>query len=284
MAGDMEKLREIFAFVCFAMGICSLILAVYQLWNEKFISAAGLGVAFAVCGIVVYLSQIKTFKVWQIEVELRETLDRAEEIIGRVRKLAAISARASYLTIAWGNRLGTPAATEKQAVLDDIDAQLVELKVTPDERAIIIRPWLKMIKADFFFLFTRVIRGIAPLKNKELVAAIHATTTQEATDASLAHSNLITPWSKKTNADFKAMDRLENKSLSAVIEEWMPERGGWLSDKELAAVDVFKKEILKQASESEKKGGYTREAAEYFDALQKREAEKAQEIWDASKK
>jgi hypothetical protein len=30
-----------------------------------------------------------------------------------------VSARASYLTIAWGNRLGTPPAREKQAVLDE---------------------------------------------------------------------------------------------------------------------------------------------------------------------
>jgi hypothetical protein len=99
---DVEKLREIFAFVCFAMGVCSLILAVFQAWNGKMVSAAALGMAFAVCAMVLFLSQIKTLKVWQVEVELRETLDRAEEIIGRVRKLAAISARASYLTIAWG--------------------------------------------------------------------------------------------------------------------------------------------------------------------------------------
>lgn len=280
----MEKLREIYVFAAFLVGVGCLLLAAFQAWSGNMKSAAGLGTAFVVCGIFLFWSQIKTFKVWEVQVELRETLDRAEEIIGRVRKLAAISARASYLTIAWGNRLGTPAAAEKQAVLDDIDDQLAELKVTRDERAVIIRPWLKMIKADFFFLYTRVIRGIAALKNKELVAAIHATNNQEANEAAMAHSNLITPWSKKTNADFKAMDRLENKSLPEVIDEWMPEKGGWLSDKELAAVAVFKAELLKQAADSEKKGGYTREAASYFDALSKLETEKSQEIWDGSKK
>jgi hypothetical protein len=176
----MEKLREIFIFVCFAMGICSLILAVFQAWNEKPVSAAGLGLAFAVCGIVVFLSQIKTFKVWNVEVQLRETLDRAEEIIGRVKKLASISARASYLTIAWGNRLGTPTAKDKQAVLDDIDAQLTDLKVTSEERAVIVRPWVRMIKTDFFALFTRVVREFATLKNRDLTAKIHATHSQEA--------------------------------------------------------------------------------------------------------
>jgi len=241
---NMEKLREIFAFVCFAIGVAALILSVFQAWNEKLASAAALGVAFAVCGIVIYLSQIKTFKVCKFEVELRETLDRAEEIIGRVRRLAAISARASYLTIAWGNRLGTPLAGDKQQVLDDIDAQLRDLKVTAQERAVIVRPWVHMIKADFFFLFTRVVREFATLKASDLTATIHETHSQEATDASIAHSNLITPWSKK-NENFRALQRLETTSLSTVIDDYMPSKGGWLSDKELAAIGVFKQEIIR---------------------------------------
>jgi hypothetical protein len=171
---DMEKLREIFAFVCFAMGICALILAVFQAWNGKMASAVGLGMAFAVCGIVLFLSQIKTFKVWQVEVELRETLDRAEEIIGRVRKLASISARASYLTIAWGNRMGAPPAMEKQAVLDQIDTQLMELKVSTEERAVITRPFVKMVRLDFFFLFQNVLTQYAVLLNEQLVANVHS--------------------------------------------------------------------------------------------------------------
>jgi len=106
--GDMEKLREIYVFVCFALGVVALILCVFQAWSGKIGSASALGAAFVICGVFLFLSQIKTFKVWEVQVELRETLDRAEEIIGRVRQHAAISARASYLTIAWGNRLGTP--------------------------------------------------------------------------------------------------------------------------------------------------------------------------------
>jgi hypothetical protein len=280
---DVEKLREIFAFVCFAMGVCSLILAVFQAWNGKVVSAAGLGIAFAVCAMVLFLSQIKTLKVWQVEVELRETLDRAEEIIGRVRKLAAISARASYLTISWGNRLGTPTAKEKQAVLDDIDAQLTDLKVTADERAVIVRPWVQMIRADFFFAFARVVREFATLKASDFTAKIHATQSQEANEASMAHSALITPWSQQ-NSNFKAMERFESKSLLTVIDEWMPSKGGWLSDKELAVIDVFKQEIIKLSADSEKKGGYTPEASDYYDALSKREVEKAKELWEASSK
>lgn len=283
MAGDMEKLREIFVFICFAMGSCALVLSVFQAWNGKVVSAGALGMAFAVCGIVLFLSQIKTFKVWQVEVELRETLDRAEEIIGRMRKLASISARASYLTIAWGNRLGTPTAADKQAVLNDIDAQLTDLKVTPDERAIIVSPWVRMIRADFFFMFARVVREFATIKASGLTAKIHATPSQETIDASMAHSALITSWSQKNN-NFGAMDRLENKSLSTVIDEYMPEKGGWLSDKELAAFELFKQQLIRLDADCERKGGYTVEAAEYYDQNSERQTEKAKELWEVSRK
>src|ERR1051325_9623353 len=113
----MERLREIYVFVCFALGVTALSLCVFQAWYGKTGSASALGAAFVVCGLFLFLSQVKAFKVWEVQVELRETLDRATEIIERLRKLASISARASYLTIAWGNRMGTPPAREKQEVL-----------------------------------------------------------------------------------------------------------------------------------------------------------------------
>jgi hypothetical protein len=77
---DMEKLREIFIFVAFAMGICAIILCVFQAWNGNMKSASGLGVAFILCGVFLFLSQIKMFKIWEIQVELNQTLDRAKEI------------------------------------------------------------------------------------------------------------------------------------------------------------------------------------------------------------
>jgi hypothetical protein len=43
-------------------------------------SASGLGVAFILCGVFLFLSQIKMFKIWEIQVELNQTLDRAKEI------------------------------------------------------------------------------------------------------------------------------------------------------------------------------------------------------------
>jgi hypothetical protein len=47
---------------------------------------------------------------------------------------------------------------------------------------------------------------------------------------------------------------------------------------------VFKQEIIKLSADSKKKGGYTPEASDYYDALSKREVEKAKELWEASRK
>jgi membrane associated rhomboid family serine protease len=75
--GDMEQLRAIFLFVCFFIAVGALILSAFQAWSGRIGSASALGAIFLVCGLYLFLSQIKAFKVWQVEVELRETLDRA---------------------------------------------------------------------------------------------------------------------------------------------------------------------------------------------------------------
>jgi len=261
----MEKLREIYVFVCFALGVVALILCVFQAWSGKIGSASALGAAFVICGVFLFLSQIKTFKVWEVQVELRETLDRAEEIIGRVRKLAAISARASYLTIAWGNRLGTPPAREKQAVLDEIDNQLAELKVSPEELADIQRPFVKMVRLDFFFLFQGVLSQYATILNTELVADVHAAKDPSVASAAvMRHSELITAWTKRTKKEDPSAD-LEKESLEDALNEYMPKGGEWLNVKELAVIQKFKAEILRLNADCEKKGGYTPEAVTYYD-------------------
>ncbi len=261
----MEKLREVYVFVCFALGVAALILCVFQAWNGKTGSASALGAAFIACSVFLFLSQIKTFKVWEVEVELRETLDRAEEIIGRVRKLASISARASYLTIAWGNRLGTPPAREKQAVLNEIDNQLAELKVSPQELADIQRPFVKMVRLDFFFLFQGVLQQYAWILNTELTADIHkAKDPSAAAAAANRHSELITAWTNRTQRGDPSAD-LEKELLEDVLNDYVPKGGEWLNDKELAVMQKFKTEIVRLNADCEKKGGYTLEAVTYYD-------------------
>jgi len=263
VAGDMEKLREIFAFVCFAMGICSIILAVYQLWNEKFISAAGLGVAFAVCGIVVYLSQIKTFKVWQIEVELRETLDRAEEIMGKMRRLSAITSRVGYLTIAWGNRFDTPSASEKQAILDSVDQQMTELGVTPEERKAIVGPYVQLIGWDFYAMYVRILERYLQWRYEGVVSKINGGSNDPQHRATIDKwAPLLAAWRQKVLKD-GLFARAKAGKVDEILREAFPE--GLLDARETAAAEKIQTEIMQQFAASAAKGGYTKESAAYYD-------------------
>jgi hypothetical protein len=82
------------------------------------------------------------------------------------------------------------------------------------------------------------------------------------------HSDLITAWSKRTGRDdphFDPSADLEKASLEDVLNGYIPRRGEWLSDKELAVMQKFKAEIVSLNADCEKKGGYTSDAATYYD-------------------
>src|ERR1700692_3930731 len=104
----MDKVRDIFSFFAAAMGIFALLGAVYQAFQNEKGSASTLGFLFLCAFVVVFLPQIAYFKAVGVEAKLRQTVTEAVATLAGLKRLAAISARASYLTIAWGNRMGAP--------------------------------------------------------------------------------------------------------------------------------------------------------------------------------
>jgi hypothetical protein len=70
-----------------------------------------------------------------VDAKFNRTLNQANDIITRLSQMAIINARVSYTTLAWGNRMATgPYAKDKQAILDEIDRQLVDLKASASVR------------------------------------------------------------------------------------------------------------------------------------------------------
>lgn len=263
--GVLDKLREIVLFVSGILAIGTLIMAAFEGFNQRVSSAVFLGTFGVVCTFLLFMPKLEVFKVWGVEAKLQQTVTEAVATLENLKRLSEISARASYLTIAWGNRMGTPPVREKQAVLDDIDRQLAELKVSPDELAMIQRPFVKMVRLDFFFLFQGVLMKYATIKNTKLVDDAHAAAGQPGSlDPTLKHSELITAWSARTaNSDWGAT--LERESLEDVLNDFIPKRGGWLNDKELRVFKKFEDEIVRLNADCEKKGGYTPEAVTYYD-------------------
>jgi hypothetical protein len=91
-----------------------------------------------------------------VDVRLRRSLDRAEELLARLKDLSVISAKTSYLTLAWGNRVGTPLAKDKQEILDQFDEQLTALKVNGDENREIAKPYVQFIAVDLYTIFLKI--------------------------------------------------------------------------------------------------------------------------------
>jgi hypothetical protein len=261
----MDRLREIVLFVAGLLAIGSLIMAAFEGFNQRISSAAFLGTLGVVCTFLVFMPKLEAFKVWGVEAKLQQTVTEAVATLASVKRLAEISARASYLIIAWGNRFDGPRAKEKQTVLDEIDAQLAELKVAPAEIANIQRPFVKVVRLDFFFLFQGVLNQYATLINAKLQNDVHtAPDPSVASGFVMKHSDLITAWTKRTQNENPAAS-LENESLEDLLNTFVPKHGEWLSEKDLAVIQKFKSEIVRLNADCEKKGGYTSEASTYYD-------------------
>ena len=261
----LDRLRDIVLFVTGLLAIGALIMAAFEGFNQRVASASFLGTLGVACTFLVFMPKLEVFKVWGVEAKLQQTVTEAVATLASLKRLAEISARASYLTIAWGNRMGTPPAKDKQAVLDDIDNQLAELKVSPDEIARIQLPFVKMVRLDFFFLFQGVLNQYAGIINSKLVDDVHQAPDPSAASAvMMRHSDLITAWTKRTQKEDPSAD-LEKQSLEDVLNDYVPKSGEWLTDKELAVVQKFKAEIIRLNADCERKGGYTGEAVTYYD-------------------
>ncbi|HWK96420.1 MAG TPA: hypothetical protein VNR39_13455 [Pseudolabrys sp.] len=262
--GEPDKLKEILLFVAFVVGASTLLLSAFQFWSGKLPSAAGLLVCFVICGVFVFLPQIKSFKLWQVEVELNQTLDEAKLVTDRLRRLAAISAKSTYMQMAWGNRMGTPPVAEKQAILDEIDKQLVELRAKPEEIESIKKPFVQMIALDFYFLYTRTIRSYAELRFTALIERRARNNSPASIEPELQHSSKISEWTARTN-EVDPISRLSNSTLEAELTRFSPREGEWLNADEREIVDDFRKVIVRLYAECEKKGGFTAAAAAYYD-------------------
>jgi hypothetical protein len=234
-----------------------------------------------ICGVFLFLSQIRMFKVWEVQVELRETVDRAEELIKRLRRISSNSARSAYMQMAWGNRMASPSAKEKKAFLEEIDQQLVDLKLTPEERADISRPVVRIIGFDLYMIFSRTLQSYAGLRSSALVERARSE-KPEAVEARDQHSAGITTWSKR-EAGQNPFLRLDTYDLKEELDRETPRSGEWMDERELNITRTFAHSVLALYKGCEAKGGYTREAADFLDAYGSAEGRerKAKELFGA---
>jgi hypothetical protein len=244
----MDRVREIFLYFVAAVAMFSLLCAVYQAMNDKLWSATTLGTIFLVSALVFYLPHLEVLKAWGVEARLRQSLDRAEEIIERLRRLSTLSARVTYLTMAWSNRLGEPPARERMSLLDDIDKQLEEMNVAPAERKAIIRPLIRMIGADLYDIYVQVLDRYMNLRKNKTSEQIWTEWRQRAVGKGPYHD-------------------LEGYDFASELEKASPLT--WLEPQHHSAADKFKAELIELFVGCERKGGYTPQYADFYDKYSK---------------
>jgi hypothetical protein len=155
----MDALKEIFTYFIAAMAMLALLCSVYEAMNQRVSSALLLAGIFVACALLMYLPQLETFKAFGVEAKLQQKLDRAEEILGKMRQLSIASAKAAYLNLAWSNRLGGIEPRDKQKTLDAINAQLRTVGISDDEWREIVRPYIELIGYDLYFVFYNAARS-----------------------------------------------------------------------------------------------------------------------------
>ena len=163
-----DRFRDFLLFACVVGAVASMLLCAFQAFNGKIGAAALLGTLFVVCSLFAYFPRLELLKVWGMEARLTQTLNRAEEIIAKMKELSASTARANYMLMAWGNRMGTPSAVERQAVMDQVDRQLSGLEIPQSERIAIARPYVRMIGFDLHYWAVRLFDRYINWKDQEL--------------------------------------------------------------------------------------------------------------------
>jgi hypothetical protein len=258
----MDRIRDILLYVAAAFAMLSFACAVYQAMNEKLASAGVLAAISVACTLLVFFPKLEVFKAFGIEARLSKTLDRAEEILGKLQRLSIISARTSYMTMAWGNRMGTPSAKDKQTVLDDVDKQLADLNVTPQERREITRPYVQLIGFDFYTLFVRMLDRYLTWKNGDSIRVLNTNHTDEAKKMVEMLSVRGSDWRRVALGDTIYV-RLTTYKFADELQRVMPTE--WLDERERKAVDGLRAQMVRMFEDCERKGGYTTEAANFYD-------------------
>lgn len=259
MGRMMDRIRDILLFFAAAMAVFSLLCAVYQAMNDRIASATLLSGVFLVCVLVVFLPRLEVLEAWGIKAHLVRTLNEADEILAKLRQLAITNAKAVYMNVGIGNRMAGPMATEKQAMLDEIDAQLQTLNVSPADRRALSRTWVKLIGFDFYVQYIRTLERYFQFKEQAMSGDVSRNSNSPVKEELERWRGGRPTW----KPNWSVFENLDTYSFEDEIQRVTP--SGWLSESDQKAAQVYKNEMLNLYRAVEAKGGYTKEAAAYYD-------------------
>lgn len=164
------------------------------------------------------------------------------------------------MNVGWGNRMGSPSAKDKQAMLDEVDAQLRDLKVSAEERKALTSTYVRLIGFDLYMTYVRTLERYWQFKQQAIQQQAAREPTNQEIRAELERWRVgLLQW----KPNYQMFERLAVMSFDNEIDRVTP--SGWLSEGEQRALNSYRDEMLRIFKAVSDKGGFTPEAAVYYD-------------------
>lgn len=141
-------------------------------WSNRVAAATLLSSLFLLSVGLAYFPQLDSIKAFSIDLRLRKSLDRADEILGKIKDISEINAKATYINIAWSNRFGGMSNQEKQDLIDALNEQLNAIGLTEVERRVLSKPCVDLIGYDLYIVYVRVVRAMILHHNDDAQRAL----------------------------------------------------------------------------------------------------------------
>lgn len=256
----VERVKDILSIFMAAVAIFAGLCTIYEAMHARAASAGLLLAVTVVTTALFYFPHIESLKTPGVEITLRKTLDRAEEIIEQMRRLATANAKISALTLAWSNRLGSPTAAQKQEAFDETRRELLALKVPESKMRDISWPVVRMIGVDLYSVYFQTVWRFAQ-------GVEHRSAQQLSKDPSKlpVHQEIarhVQEWNARTAGhslgDVRDASELRQNLLVATPTMLM-------NEDQRAAAAKLTSQIVDLYIACVAKGGYTNEATEFLD-------------------
>jgi hypothetical protein len=232
-------------------------LAIYYFAKNSHKQGTAFSLLMFLCVVLAYVPKLDSIKGGFLDAKFNRTLNQANDIIARLSKMAVTNARVSYTSLAWGNRLGTPYAKDKQAILDEVDQQLADLNVSATERRALSRTFVNLIGVDLSSIYSATIGQVVQEKIRQ---AGERTTKHPGPEAQAAYEKAIAA-SEAWQKDLNKNNLVETFNMS----EHLLIPTALLDEREQVLTQKFANAIMTAFAESEKTGGYSSAAATLVD-------------------
>jgi hypothetical protein len=259
---EKELLSGLPPYLFGAAAAITLAIAVFLAVHSR--SGATLMVIAAfLAAVLAYFPRIESVSALMVNVTLRKNIDRAEEILNKLRTLSVVNAKVAYTTLAWGNRFGSPTAAEKQRLLDAMDEQLTAMDVSANERREIKQPYVRFIAFDFGQLYIVAIDYASNRRMEALQRAFQAQAIDANRTAMQNFAAKQAEWRSKALSDLQ-VERIPIDGFRKYLHDRTPT--DTFSPQETEALNRLADHVADLFEASKRKGGYTTDAAQFYDA------------------